>query len=113
MVKDAASQSFRTLPKQIRGCTAQNEEASPKSWPVNQNSKDREKIGQSLNLINDHQPLKPLKRQHGVAELCKILWVFQIVIEDWFIHSDSHLTCKGCLAHLPCPNNAHHRMVPN
>jgi hypothetical protein len=81
--------------------------------PVRQDSQDGEKTWESLNLVNDDESLKILKREHGIRESGGIFRIFGIKEEDRFTPLLGQHAGQGGLAHLARANDTDYTVPPD
>jgi hypothetical protein len=77
-IGDSAGEGFRALPAQLRRRAPEDEEASGAGRPVGQDAEHREEVRQSLDLVDDDQPLEIPQREHRVGEPGQVFGVLQI-----------------------------------
>jgi hypothetical protein len=112
MIENAARKRFSALAKQIWRCAAKDQETGGRFGSIDQNPQHREKIRLSLDLIDDHDSLKPFKGKHRISESGHVFGVFQIEVGRWTLCFSNEQTGQCCFPDLARPNNSNGRVPP-
>jgi hypothetical protein len=105
---DAPGKRLRHTSDQVRGSGAEQKESGFVRDPIRQNPQQFEKVGLSLNFVNDHQTSKLLQHPQGRRQSTDVNRILKIEIRAWFALHD-HLG-QSRLAALARAEESHDRM---